>query len=217
MITQTEFSNKNEILLSTELQEEKGYARLHNGNYLVSMTCPMPGITADMIRWWFWWHPQKNERYQAWFPGEHFSISYGKKDAAYFAQNVLPAFKPNTQYPVERIGKMKMPLRIDFVEPETFGFEKKLMKENGFPLIICGHVGAYRGLIWHTEMAHIFRQEKNGLFLISRFWIGQLTKNPILRKAFLTDGTAKGMADHCYQEYRNLATMLPEIYNKETR
>jgi hypothetical protein len=216
VITRTEFQDKNEILRTRALQEETGFARLTNGNYLVSMTCPMPGVTAEMIQWWFWWHPQKNERYQAWFPGEHVSISYGRKDAAYFHQDVLPAFRPNTQYPVERIGKRKMPLRIDFMEPEAFGFDKGQMDEYGFPLIVCGHVGAYRGLIWHTEMAHIFRQEQNGLFLISRFWLGELTNNPMIRRAFLTDSTAKDMADHCYQEYRNLAAMLPELYKRET-
>jgi hypothetical protein len=89
------------------------------------------------------------------------------------------------------------------------------MNENNIPLIVCGHVGAYKGLIWHTEMAHIFRKEENGLFLISRFWIGQLMKNPLLRKAVLTEDVAKGMAEHCYQEYRNLAAMLPELYHKE--
>jgi hypothetical protein len=65
-------------------------------------------------------------------------------------------------------------------------------------------------------MAHIFRQEQNGLFLISRFWLGELTNNPMIRRAFLTDSTAKDMADHCYQEYRNLAAVLPELYKRET-
>lgn len=47
-----------------------------------------------------------------------------KKDKDYFEQEELPAFQNNTQYPVERIGGMKMPLRIDFVEPTEFGLEK---------------------------------------------------------------------------------------------
>jgi hypothetical protein len=40
-------------------------------------------------------------------------------------------------------------------------------------------------------------------------------KNPLLRKVVLTEDMAKGMAEHCYQEYRNLAAMLPELYYKE--
>lgn len=108
-----------------------------------------------------------------------------------------------------------MPLRIDFVAPEDFGSEKQKMDDNGFPLIVCGHVGAFRGAIWHTEMAHMFRQEADGLFLISRFWIGQLAKGKLLRKMILTEKTAKGMAEHCFQEYRNLVVMLPELYARE--
>lgn len=213
-ITLTEFEQKNEILVNQNLQEEMGYSKFSDGSYLVSMTCPMPNITPEMIKWWFWWHPKKDERYQMWFPGEHFAISYAKKDKNYFEQEKLPEFQNNTQYPVERIGDMKMPLRIDFVEPKEFGFSEKDMLANDIPLIVCGHVGAYKGLIWHTEMAHIFKQTEDGLLLISRFWIGEKLKNPLLRKLILTDETAKGMAEHCYAEYRNLVKILPELYSK---
>jgi hypothetical protein len=211
-ITLTEFDDKNDILKSIDLQNEIGYSRFDDGSYLVSMTCPMPNITPEMIKWWFWWHPQQDERYQVWFPNEHYSISYAKKDKDYFSQKDMPEFKNNTQYPVERIGKIKMPLAIDFVEPEQFGFSKKLMQKNDIPLIVCGHVGAMKGLVYHTEMAHIFKQTDNGLLLISRFWVGKRLKNPLLRKIILTDETAKGMAEHCCVEYRNLAKILPQLY-----
>lgn len=211
-ITSTTFENKNDILIDELLQKEAGYRKLEDGNYLVSMYCPMPGITIDMIKWWFWWHPQEDRRYQVWYPGEHFSISYAKKDKEYFNAKTCPDFQLNTQYPVERIGEMRMPLRIDFVEPENFGFSEEIMKENNIPLIICGHVAAYKGLIKHTEMAHLFKQTEDGLFLISRFWIGQTLKNFLLRKLILTDATAKGMAEHCCVEYRNLAEILPRLY-----
>lgn len=213
-ITSITFENKNDILIEELLQKEAGYRKLEDGNYLVSMYCPMPGITVDMIKWWFWWHPQEDKRYQVWYPREHFSISYGKKDKEYFNAKTCPDFQPNTQYPVERIGEMRMPLRIDFVEPESFGFSEELMKENNIPLIICGHVAAYKGLIKHTEMAHFFKQTEDGLFLISRFWIGQTLKNSLLRKLILTDATAKGMAEHCCVEYRNLAEILPKLYHE---
>lgn len=211
-ITLTEFSNANEILIDPALQQEIGYRKFTDGSFLVSMVCPMPSITADMIKWWFWWHPQENKRYQVWYPGEHFSISYGKRDKAYFTEKVCPQFRPNTQYPVERIGRMKMPLRIDFVEPKDFGFSEHTMEEHDIPLIVCGHVGAYRGAVRHTEMAHIFKRTENGLFMISRFWLGKTLKNPLLRKKILTDETARGMAEHCCIEYRNLVEILPHLY-----
>lgn len=211
-ISPTLFNAKNDILLNDALQQETGFTRLPNDDYLVSMICPMPGVTAEMVDWWFWWHPQNKLRYQLWYPGEHFSNGYAKKDRAYFSAPQLPAFQPNTQYPVERIGGIKMPLVIDFVSPETFGFDRSLMKQAHVATIVCGHVGAYRGLIQHTEMAHTFFQKENGLFLVSRFWLGKRLKNPLIRKFMLTDETARGMATHCCIEYRNFARIVPELY-----
>ena len=213
-ITPTLFENKNDILSEESFQNEAGYKKMADGSYLVSMYCPMPGITPEMIEWWFWWHPQKSERYRVWFPGSHFSVGYPKKQADYFESAVRPAFRNNTQYPVEKIGGTKMPLRIDFVSPEEFGFSGSLMRNNDIPLIVCGHVGAFNGIIMHTEMAHIFRRTENGLFMISRFWMGKTLKNPLLRKLILTDEMAKGMAEHCCIEYRNLCEILPVLFNE---
>lgn len=213
-ITLTPFEDKNTLLRSDALRQEVGYRAFQNGDYLVSMTCPMPGITPEMIAWWFWWHPQEKIRYQIWFPGEHFAIAYDKKDAPYFQQDVFPAFRPNTQYPTERIGGIRMPLRIDFVHPKNFGFSGQAMRENDIPLIVCGHVSAFRGLVPHTEMAHIFQRTDEGLFMFSRFWIGKTLSNPLLRKRILTESMARGMAEHCCLEYRNLAEILPALWER---
>lgn len=214
-ITLTPFEEKNDILANRSLQNEAGYKKTADGSYLVSMYCPMPNITPDMIEWWFWWHPQKNERYQVWFPGAHVSNRYPKKQASYFQCEHRPEFRNNTQYPDEKIGGTRMPLRIDFVTPEEFGFSKSAMQENDIPVIVCGHVGAFNGLIWHTEMAHMFKQTEDGLFMISRFWMGKTLKNPLLRNLVLTEDMAKGMAEHCCIEYRNLLEILPVLYQEK--
>ena len=52
-ITKTTFECKNDILTNSKLQAEVGYTKMDDGTYLVSMVCPMPGITVDMIEWWF--------------------------------------------------------------------------------------------------------------------------------------------------------------------
>lgn len=213
-ITLTPLEEMDRILRDRALQQEVGYGQFANGDWLVSMICPMPGITTGMLRWWFWWHPQETLRYQVWYPGAHIGIRYAEKDRAFFRQETVPPFQPNSQRPVERIGGMKMPLQIDFVTPETFGFSRRAMEENDIPLIVCGHVSAFRGLVKHTEMAHILRRTEDGLTMISRFWMGKTLKNPLLRKAILTDETARGMAEHCCVEYRNLVEILPELYRK---
>lgn len=212
-ITLTRFEDKNEILTNRQLQQEVGYGFFEDGSALVSMVCPMQGVTAEMIRWWFWWHPQADERYQAWFPGAHISIGYAKKDAAYFEQETLPEFQPNDQYPREKIGPGSLPLVIKFKRPEDMGFEESLLKENGFPVIVCGSVGL-RNLMMHTEMTHLYQQTEDGLFLISRFWMGTKIKSRFLRKKIITEEMVRGMAEHCCIEYRNLAEILPGLYQE---
>lgn len=212
-ITLTPFGRKDEILCSTSLQEEVGYRKDEEGNYLVSMVCPMPGITSEMIQWWFWWHAQESIRYQIWFPGAHITNSYPKKQKTYFEQASCPPFQNNTQYPRETIGGMTTTLQIDFVTPEEFGFSKRAMEENGIATIVCGHVGL-KGLFMHTEMAHMFRQTEGGLQMFSRFWMGNPIRNRWLRSKIMTDKMAKGMAEHCCIEYRNLAAILPDLYEK---
>ena len=210
-ITPTPLAEKNAILADPALQGEVGFCKTADG-YLVSMVCPMPGITPEMIQWWFWWHPQDKRRYQVWYPGAHVGISYPRRDRAYYEQPVQPAFQPTANDPVERIGGMMMPLRIEFTHPEDFGFSHDAMAAHHIPLIVCGHVSAFGGLIPHTEMAHIFRQDADGLTLISRFWLGSRMKNPLLKKLVITESMARGMAEHCCIEYRNLVEILPQLY-----
>ncbi|MBQ8293360.1 MAG: hypothetical protein IJX78_06145 [Bacilli bacterium] len=213
-ITLTSFENKNEILYNVDLQNEVGIAKFEDGTYLVSMVCPMPNITADMISWWFWWHAQESIRYQVWYPNSHIKIKFHKKDKSYFKCKDYQNFVPNTQYPTEKIGRMKMPLRIDFKTPEEFGFDSKIMNDNNIHKIVCGHVGVFNNIIKHTEMTHIFKQTENGLFLISRFWLGKFMNNKLLKKLIINKKMAIDMAIHCCIEYRNLVEILPVLYNE---
>ena len=212
-VTLTPMEQMNDILLDDRLQSEVGFAKFPDGSWLVSMVCPMPEITREMIDWWFWWHCQEDLRYQVWYPGDHISINYHKKDRAYFERPTRPDFRPNSQCPVEKIGGTTMPLRLDFVTPEQFGFTRETLEKGNIATVVCGHVSAFNGLVPHTEMAHIYKQTEDGLFMISRFWLGK-TMNPLLRKFIMTPKMAHGMAEHCCIEYRNLVQILPGLYQK---
>lgn len=210
--TPLHLNEMNRVLSEKTLQKEAGYAELENGTWLVAMYCPLPEVTKEMIDWWFWWHPQEDARYQLWFPGKHYKTGYAAKDKEYFKASPKPAFRENTQYPVERVGKIKVPLSISFVTPEHFGFASASLTDNDIAIVVCGHVGAYGGLIQHTEMAHIFFQRNDGLFMASRFWVGERCKNSFVKRKIANASSARGMAEHCCIEYRNLAHKLPELY-----
>jgi hypothetical protein len=209
-ITPLAFQDKNKLLWDAEIQNEIGFTLLPSGSWLVGMKTEMPGVTREMIDWWFWWHAQEKERYQVWFPCEHFNISTAKKDAQYFKSS-FSGFKPNTQFPVERVGDMNLHLSIQFVTPQQFGFDVSMLEKNKIEIIVCGHVGVLHGLIVHTEMAHIYKKSGDGLAIISRFWMGERLPKFISRK-IIGLKEALGMAEHCSREYTNLAIILPELY-----
>ena len=208
------FEDRNRVLTDPDCRTDCGFCRMEDGTWLIAMVCPMPGVTGEMIDWWFWWHPQEDERYQLWYPGEHFKIHTDAKDADYFGAESVPPFRPNAQYPTEKIGKLKMPLRLDFVTPEMFGFSSDALRTQRVSAAVCSHVSAFGGRIPHTEMTHLWFQTEDGLFQVSRFWLGQTLKNPLIRRFMLTEETARGMAVHCCVEYRNLARKLPMLYQE---
>ena len=212
-ITFTAPAEMNMLLCDEALQHEAGYRAYGKGNWQVSMYCPMPGLTAEMIRWWFWWHPQESLRYQVWYPGAHLAIGYDRKDKDYYTAKEMPPFRDTINYPKEIIGGKTSTIEIDFVTPEEFGFSNELMAENNIPLIVCGHVGL-KGFVKHTEMAHIFKQTEDGLFMFSRFWMGEILKSRLIKNAAINESLARGMAEHCCIEYRNLAEILPGLYEE---
>ena len=81
------------------------------------------------------------------FPGAHYAIGYPRRCAGYFEQSAQPPFQDNTQLPTERMDGIRMPLHIDFLKPEKFGFSKTAMQAYSVPLIVCGHVSAFNELI----------------------------------------------------------------------
>ncbi len=199
-ITPTEFKDKSTILHDKKVQDEMGYIKTKEG-YLVSMHCPMPDVTPEMFEWWFWWHPQESDRYKLWFPGSHLKIRYDSKDKDYFESHEFKGFKPNTQYPTEEIGGRKAEIKIEFQDPQAWGFDKT------DAAIVCGDVSTYG--IKHTRMAHMLIDGA----LVSRFWMGEPIKSKILRNMLITHRLAYAMAEHCYVEYRNLARSLPSLYD----
>lgn len=213
-ITRTSFKNMNEILTNKNIQKECGYDLMDDCSYLVSMCIMMPNVTKEMVEWWFWWHAKDNNRYRAWYPNEHIAISYDKKDKEYFESKSVPPFKSVKHYPIERVGKLFAPLSIEFVSPKDFGFSEKLMKENNVELVVCGHVGAFMDLVPNTEMSHIYFKTDLGLMSVSRFWLGKRVKNKLIKKIFVTEKQAKGMAEHCYVEYNNFVEKIPKMYKE---
>lgn len=211
-ITWTGFAEKEELLQDGALRSEVGYRQGPDGVWLVCCACPLPEVTPDMVRWWFWWHPKEDARYQAWYPEAHISCGYRESDRDYFERQVRPHFRDNVQYRVERIGAAEMPCTLKFVKPEEFALDSKELRRAGVAVALCANVGAGRGALMHSQMMHLFFKDGQGLFLVSRFWLGSLLPFAWMRRRMVTEGQAHDMCEHCLIECRNLAERLPGLY-----
>lgn len=223
-------SEVNQLFKPGYLGTENGFRRLEDGSFYVAVLTKMPGVTIDMIDWWFWWHAAEPVRYQIWYPEMHFSNktdfqgSYNDDSKTYRERLHL-----STHVVVEDVGLGKDEIVIDFMSPEDFGFDKAKLDPKTYTMI-CARVGAPDRGVWATEMCHFVRKTEDGVEMRSRFWIGnkvyrmggfaQGIINSIMNSTFaktrlIPKEVGSAMFHHCSQEYHNLADILPQLYQEE--
>ena len=196
---------------------ETGWCMLADGVGYVAVRTPMPGVSTEMVDWWFDWHPREPIRYRIWHPAAHKSNS------------VEPAPTPGAKahwgtvhHPVEDIGIGMVHARIAFKRPTELGMSEDLPAG---ATVVGGYAGDERRHMQHTIMVHVFLDGGEGVLLRSRFWIGaairpdgvlggpgeRLLNNHLVRRAMIPAGGAPALAGHCSEEYANLAALLPEL------
>lgn len=213
------------LLDPAPLRAEIGWCTLPDGVAYTAVRTEMPGVTGEMVDWWFDWHPRDPIRYQLWFPGAHGSTS--------FEHAPVTGVKPHwgtVHHPVEDIGLGMDRLRIAFHRPTRLGFESDALEDPRVATIVGGLVGDDRRRVRHTLMVHVFLNSSGGIVQRSRFWIGAalrpyapepvagivggLINRPLVRRGMIPEPTPRVMTEHCAAEYANLATLLPELYGR---
>lgn len=80
----------------------------------------------------------------------------------------------------------------------------------------------------HTVMFHVFLNQGSGVVLRGRFWIGaamrpygalgtlgeRVLNNRPVRRAIIPAGVSRALANHCAEEYANLAALLPDLHRR---
>jgi len=218
-------SDIDRLLDPAELPAETGWCTLPDGVAYAAVRTEMPGVTGEMVDWWFDWHPRESIRYRIWFPGAHESVDLDPP-----ASPAPKAHWGAVHHPIEDIGLGMDRLRIAFLPPSAIGFSTDALDDPAVATIVCGLVGDERRRAEHTLMAHVFLRTPEGVALRSRFWIGAVMRpylpkpvaDPIaavlnrraVRARLIPRQTAFVMARHCADEYANLATLLPELHGK---
>jgi len=206
------------LLTPEDLPYSSGVDRLPDGVLHVAVLTRMPGVSPEMVGWWFGEYLQTTEHYKRWHPRDHVWMKWEDK-------------KPGTHVGAkhlvhERVGGRLQKLRITFVSPEDF-FQDALA---GVPdsFAVCAHAGFLDRPIDFGRMVHLALPRRWGCELHSRFWLGRVASRngsaaleavaniPWVRRRLAPLSLGRALAVHCHEEMSTLAGFLPDLYARET-
>jgi hypothetical protein len=206
----------------------QGYAVLDGSTCYVQNTLTLPGVTAEMFRWWFTWHPIERQRYALWFPQAH--IANRVEDATRLANTSLSyedRLYENPNFVTELVGPFPMDLLIRFTDPTKLGLDTAAMKRAGFTASASGTVGPQQvPEATNSLMLHLGRDVDGGMELVSRYWIGahpelkrfkggEMAAGVMKHAGFndqIAEATAYELAVHDMIEFNHLGTFLPALF-----
>lgn len=214
------FENAPQLLNAGYWPVESGYALCPDGSARIFVLTKMPRVTPQMWDWWFGWHGSEAQRYKLWHPRAHVHAEWadGRSD--------LNSYIGRTSRVVEYIGSALLKLDIQFVPPESIGFDGALLQDNRREVVICAR-GALSAAPMNTGwLIHHVRALRGGSEMRSRFWIGGNHIRPrgmngiagraIGKAASLfsrpTATQAAELLVHCAQEMNHLAAILPALH-----
>jgi phloretin hydrolase len=210
----------NDLLEPGYLATERGWCIMPDGTGFVAGLTTMPGVTADMIDWWFAWHGLEGLRYAIWNPDQHFDVHVAPADLERRLDKRLSLRERNwgtTDVVTEDVGTGTMLLDISFMSPEDFGYDM-IRFTSGALTAVNANLGPHNPVSRLVCFTHQARAIAGGIELRSRFWIGwnMIDRKPVRVghgiPAEVISGLAHALAHHCPKEYYNLAAILPQVY-----
>lgn len=212
------------ILEGGSVPIEDGVIRNPDGTLTVCCRTDMPGVTANMIDWWFCWHAPHSERYKLWHPKAHLR-AFVREDRTHLAGQKA-GYVGLASHVDEYIGKNLAKLTIRFVEPPMVGLDPALFPAASVGTAICARVGLRGRPIDTGWLIHLIRATPDGVEMLSRFWLGNVRlRIPILgrllhnrlnsaraRLKAVPDQLGADLLRHCAEEMNHLARFLPALY-----
>lgn len=95
-------------------------------------------VTGEQYDWWFGWHSVETARYKLWNPIAH-QYSYRTPDSIDWANRTYAErYIGATSYIDEYVGNDAAKLSIQFIEPESMGFNMSAWPELGIETVVVG-------------------------------------------------------------------------------
>ncbi len=225
------FSRREELLHSETSDLETGYARLPDGMLYLAVRHELPGVSCEMINWWFAWHGT-DERYQLWHPKDHKRACW-KEPGPDDDPNEPYAFVGHTSLVEESLnGGPVLPLVIRFRNPEDFfppGAWRRFTESRSSasrPFAVCARSGPKNPPIEAGHLVHLITDTPEGCVMRSRFWMGDmkaeglraplgwLTNLPLVRTRMFPDDLGRNLLVHCAREMGHFPAFLPSLYKR---
>lgn len=194
-----------------------GYGVAPNGTGFVCNETYMPGVTSEMMDWWFPWHSVGSDlRYKIWDPEDHYFARADRAD--YVCDPQVPVNQKTwgvNHYIIEDVGAGPDFLKLCFKSPADFGYDSKVIGSDLCQSLVCaigeGNCAA--------AMTHKWYPYKEGIMFCSRFWIGYALKDGQYLKAVpegvqIPTFVPQGLFAHNIKEFSNLAAILPKLWNE---
>ena len=157
---------------------------MDNGAGYIAMRHEMPGVTVDMVDWWFAWHPIEGLRYRIWYPPYHLGVHVDDwAQPRLLDPGVLVRDKCEkiVHHVTEDTGMGTEHIDIHFLTPEQMGFDMSRWQEPNVGTFVGGFGWS---LNEHQPpeipaapaiMVHFIREIDGGVEWRTRFWMGYTT------------------------------------------
>jgi hypothetical protein len=218
----TPVQDRNDLMKPGYLDMETGYTVMPDGSGFAATLVKMPGVTPEMLDWWFNWHPLEGLRYAMWCPVAHTDIS-AKNPALHLDSSGVALKERNygtTHYPVEGFNQASsQKVAIEFFSPQDYGLDMDMFKEPNISRAYCANVILNLMKIRFNTFFHAIREVDGGVEYRSRYWVGYTMKagDPVRSKippVFKMIDLARNNCLHSLTEYNNLASFLPQLYEE---
>lgn len=194
-----------------------GYGVFENGAGYVCNETYMPGVTPEMLDWWFPWHSVGSDlRYKIWDNEDHYFARADRAD--YVCDPAVPVREKTwgvSHYIIEDIGTGPDFLKLNFKRPQDLGYDESILGTEKCESMVCA-VGEGNA---PAVMTHKWYPYKDGVMFCSRFWMGYGLVNGEYIKVIpegvkLPVEAPMGLFAHNIKEFSNLAAILPEVYEE---
>ena len=209
-------------------ETEVGWGMMDNGAGYIAMRHEMPGVTVDMVDWWFAWHPIEGLRYRIWYPPYHLGVHVDDWAQPRLLDPGVPVrdkCEKVVHHVTEDTGMGTEHIDIHFLTPEQMGFDMSRWHKPNVGTFVGGFGWS---LNEHQPpeipaapaiMVHFIREMDGGVEWRTRFWMGYTILNghpvPLLPPGIrVPEPVVFGLANHNIYEYTRLKSLLPLVYEE---